>query len=212
MAKFEQSCDNEVIFDKNCSKIFEKYTSNYKEQKEILDLIENIIVILNIIFDIDNNKIDVNVLIKYTICEASGIEVFDKYNYYVNDLLGLILTDDIYYLPFESKIKELCTLYLCDGIDGLNSIYEVIGFSSLFSDFLIASINNQDLFKKYNLRLEDLIENFKFKDINWNTVKKSKNYDEIDNDDKKIYTKNDYAQEEITKLLEFYKKNGNYVF
>lgn len=211
MNTFEQSCDNEVIFDKNCSEIFEKYTSNYKEQTEIFDLIKKIIVILNVIFEIDNSKIDINVLIKYIICKASGIEVFDKYNDYVNDLLALILSDDIYYLPFESKIKELCTLYLCDGIYGLNSIYEVIGFSSLFSDFLIALINNHDLLKIRDLSLENLIKNFKFKDINWNTVKKSKNYDEFDNDNKKISRQNEYIQEEITKLLEFYKKNGNYV-
>jgi hypothetical protein len=180
-----------------------------------IDLIKKIIIIMNLIFEKDN--IDIDSLFEYVLSNNYGNDdaddadnddnqLFDEYTMYIKSLLSLLSKTDVSD-SIEDNIKHICGTYLCDGITGLETIPEIVGFSSFFSDFLIATIKNQSLFEKIDLTLEDLIQNFTFKDINWNINKKYHNSDK----ESLVLDRNNYAREELTKMLSYYIKNGNYV-
>jgi hypothetical protein len=185
-----------------------------------IDLIKNVIVIMNLIFEKDN--IDIDSLFEYVLSndcsndtDAEDAEdadadddnqLFDEYTMYIKSLLSLLSKTDVS-VSIEDNIKHICGTYLCDGITGLETIRDIVGFTSFFSDFLIATIKNQSLFEKIDLTLEDLIQNFTFKDINWYINKKYHNT----NDERIVLDRNNYAREELTNMLSYYKKNSCYV-
>jgi len=186
------------------------FTEEDRKKISNIDLIKKIIVIMNLIFEKDN--IDIDSLFEYVLsddcadAENSNKELFYEYTTYINSLLSLLSDTDVL-SSIEFNIKHICGSYLCDGITGLESIPDIVGFSSFFSDFLIATIKNQSLFEKKDLTLEDLIQNFTFKDINWNINKKYHNSD----NESLVLDRNNYARKELTDMLSYYKKNGNYV-
>jgi len=187
-----------------------------------IDLIKKIIIIMNLIFEKDN--IDIDSLFEYVLsndcnndadadaeaedddAENSNKELFYEYTTYIKSLLSLLSKTD-FSDSIEDNIKHICGSYLCDGITGLETIRDIVGFSSFFSDFLIATIKNQSLFEKIDLTLEDLIQNFTFKDINWNINKKYNNSD----DERIVLDRNNYARNELTKMLSYYKQNSCYL-
>ena len=183
------------------------FTEEDIKKKSNIDLIKKIIVIMNLIFKKD--KVDIDSLFEYTLSNAdadpdnSNKQLFYEY---IKSLLSVLSnTDDL--SSIECNIKHICITYLCDGITGLETIPQIVGFSSFFSDFLIASIKNQSLFEKIDLTLEDLIQNFTFKDINWTFDSKYHNTD----DENIVLDRNNYARKELTEMLSYYKKNSCYV-
>jgi hypothetical protein len=190
------------------------FTEVDRKKNSDIDLIKKIIVIMNLIFEKDN--IDIDSLFEYVLYNDCGNDndedddsdnqLFDEYTMYIKSLLSLLSNTDVSD-SIEFNIKHICGSYLCDGITGLETIGEIVGFSSFFSDFLISTIKNQPLFEKIDLTLEDLIQNFTFKDINWNINKKYHNTD----DERMVLDRNNYARDELTKMLSYYKKNSCYV-
>jgi len=217
------------------------FTEVDRKKNSDIDLIKKIIIIMNLIFKKDNIDIDSlfeyalsNDCGNYTDVEDTDVEdddvedveddedededddddddddddnqLFDEYTMYIKSLLSLLSKTD-FSDSIEDNIKYISGTYLCDGITGLETIGEIVGFTSFFSDFLIATIKNQSLFEKIDLTLEDLIQNFTFKDINWYINKK---YDNTD-DERIVLDRNNYAQDELTKMLSYYKKNSCYI-
>ena len=189
------------------------FTEEDRKKKSDIDLIKKIVIIMNLIFEKDN--IDIDSLFEYVLSndcdntdddEDDDKQLFDEYTMYIKSLLSLLSKIDIS-SSIESNIKHICAKYLCDGINGLDTIRDIVGFSSFFSDFLIATIKNQSLFEKIDLTLEDLIQNFTFKDINWYINKKYHNTD----DERMVLDRNNYARDELTKMLSYYKKNSCYM-
>ncbi len=193
------------------------FTEEDRKKKSDIDLIKKIVIIMNLIFEKDN--IDIDSLFEYVLsndCDNFDADtdvdadddkqLFDEYTIYIKSLLSLLSKIDIS-SSIESTIKHICVTYLCDGINGLETIRDIIGFSSFFSDFLIATIKNQSLFEKVDLTFDDLIKNFTFKDINWGCDSKYHNT----NDERMVLDNNNYAQKELTKMLSYYKKNSCYL-
>ena len=189
------------------------FTEEDRKKKSDIDLIKKIVIIMNLIFEKDN--IDIDSLFEYVLSndcdntdddEDDDKQLFDEYTMYIKSLLSLLSKIDIS-SSIESNIKHICAKYLCDGINGLDTIRDIVGFSSFFSDFLIATIKNQSLFEKVDLTLDDLIKNFTFKDINWGYDSKYHNT----NDERMVLDNNNYAQKELTEMLSYYKKNSCYL-
>ena len=194
------------------------FTEEDRKKNSDIDLIKKVIIIMNLIFKKDN--IDIDSLFEYVLsnncgnytdaedtdADAEDNQLFDEYTMYIKSLLSLLSKTD-FSDSIEDNIKHICGSYLCDGITGLETIRDIVGFSSFFSDFLIATIKNQSLFEKIDLTLEDLIQNFTFKDINWNINKKYHNTD----DERIVLDRNNYARDELIKMLSYYKKNSCYL-
>jgi hypothetical protein len=89
-----------------------------------------------------------------------------------------------------NSIRNESISYICDGIENMSiNIYEArsIGFASVFSDFLLNSINNPNIYDQ-NLVLDTLIQNFNFSNIRWSFSPYIKNINEQININNHNYT------------------------
>lgn len=162
-----------------------------------IDVIKKLIRVLLLVYNVEFNNININ--IENTINDILE-DIFQKrYTEIINDDTIDYLSDICHNIfrhkknsieSMISSIRNESISYICDGIDNMGiNMYEArsIGFASVFSDFLLNSINNPHIYEE-NLVLDTLIQNFNFRNITWSFSPHIKRINEQININNQNYT------------------------
>jgi len=162
-----------------------------------IDVIKKLIRVLLLVYNIEFKNFNINI---ENIINDILEDIFQKRYTEIIDDDTIDFLSDICHNMFRHKknsiesmissIRNESISYICDGIDNMGiNMYEArsIGFSSVFSDFLLNSINNPHIYDE-SLVLETLIQNFNFRNITWSFSPHIKNITEQINNNNRNYT------------------------